>query len=119
MHLLHTIPCPQGEQSPKPGIPEDVICRRAGTGDTMAAPDENTEAPKAPDMQGALEGLRKANEALLAKLQEMEKKNSELDAKVTAMSGRQAEAAPPQPVKTDLDIAYEKALAELGIKKKD
>ena len=86
---------------------------------TENPPDENTEAPKAPDIQGALEGLRKANEALLAKLQEMEKKNSELDAKITAMSGRQAEAAPPQPVKTDLDIAYEKALAELGIKKKD
>ena len=86
---------------------------------TENPPDETTETPKAPDIQGALEGLRKANEVLLAKLQEMEKKNSELDAKITAMSGRQTEAAPPQPVKTDLDIAYEKALAELGIKKKE
>lgn len=118
MHLLHTIPCPQGEQSPKPGIPEDVICRRAGTGDTMAAPDENTEAPKAPDdMQGALEGLRKMNEALFAKIEQMEKRSSELDAKITAMSGTAAKPAPAAPVKSELDIAYEKALNELGIRK--
>lgn len=85
----------------------------------MPAPDENTEPPKTPDIQGALEGLRKANEELLAKLAEMEKKNADLDAKVTAMSGRKIEDAPAEPAKTDLDIAYEKALAELGIEKKE
>jgi hypothetical protein len=82
-------------------------------------PDENVPASQTPDIMQALEELKAANAAIVQKLEAAEKKNSELEARVTALSAAKAGApAPAEPEKSELDIAYEKALEELGIKKK-
>lgn len=83
-------------------------------------PDENVPAPEVPDIKKMLEELKAANAAIVQKLEAAEKKNAELDAKLTALSAAKAAApAPAEPEKSELDIAYEKALEDLGIKKKE
>ena len=82
-------------------------------------PDENIPASQTPDVMKALEELKAANAAIVQKLEAAEKKNSELEAKLTALSAAKAAPAPApaEPEESELDVAYEKALEELGIKK--
>lgn len=83
-------------------------------------PDENVPASVTPDIKKMLEELKAANAAIVQKLENAEKKNSELDAKLTALSAAKTAApAPAEPKESELDIAYEKALEDLGIKKKE
>ena len=87
-------------------------------------PDEGTPAPKTPDYGKVIEELKAANVALAQKVVALEEKSKGYDAKISALS-----APAPNPAaaddkeakiaaaKSELDKAYEKALADLGIKK--
>ena len=86
------------------------------------APDEGTPAPTTPDYQKVIDELKAANIALVEKVTALEEKSKGYDAKITALSGAQANAnaqekAKVDQAKADFDAAYEAALAKLGFKK--
>ena len=88
----------------------------------MEAPIEGTPAPTAPDYQKVIEELKAANVALVEKVTALEEKSMAYDAKITALSGQAAaKPAPSQAdiaaAKSELDKAYEQAMAKLGFKK--
>ena len=84
----------------------------------MNAPDEGTPAPTTPDYAKVIEELKAANTALVQKVSALEEKSKGYDAKITALSAPAVEQKKEEvTVKaTDAEIAYRKALAELGIK---
>ena len=84
----------------------------------MEAPIEGTPAPQTPDYAKVIEELKAANTALVQKVSALEEKSKGYDAKITALSAPAAEQKKEEvTVKaTDAEIAYRKALAELGIK---
>ncbi len=90
----------------------------------MNPPEEGTPAPTTPDYAAVIEELKAANVALAQKVVALEEKSKGYDAKITALSTPAAPAAKEDPeaaklaaAKSELDKAYEKALADLGIKK--
>ena len=86
-------------------------------GDTMNAPDEGTPAPTTPDYAKVIEELKAANTALVQKVSALEEKSKGYDAKITALSAPAPEQKQEVTVTaSDAEIAYKKALAELGIK---
>ena len=101
----------------------DVI-PAAFEGVKMNPPEEGTPAPTTPDYAAVIEELKAANVALAQKVVALEEKSKGYDAKITALSTPAAPAAKEDPeaaklaaAKSELDKAYEKALADLGIKK--
>ncbi len=83
----------------------------------MNAPDEGTPAPTTPDYAKVIEELKAANTALVQKVSALEEKSKGYDAKITALSSPAVEQKQETTVKaSDAEIAYKKALAELGIK---
>ena len=82
-------------------------------------PDEGTPAPKTPDYAAVIEELKAANVALAQKVVALEEKSKGYDAKISALSAPAPAAADDKiaAAKSELDKAYEKALADLGIKK--
>ena len=86
-------------------------------------PDEGTPAPVTPDYAKAIEELKATNVALVQRIVDLESKNKSNEEKIVALSGERQQATKAgldvalQGAKSDLDKAYEKALAELGIKK--
>lgn len=84
-------------------------------------PDEGTPAPKTPDYGKVIEELKATNVALAQKIVALEEKSKGYDAKITALSAPAPEAAAKEEklaaAKSELDKAYEKVLADLGIKK--
>ena len=83
----------------------------------MEAPIEGTPAPQTPDYAKVIEELKAANTALVQKVSALEEKSKGYDAKITALSSPAEQKKEEVTVKaTDAEIAYRKALAELGIK---
>ena len=83
----------------------------------MEAPIEGTPAPQTQDFAKVIEELKAANTALVQKVSALEEKSKGYDAKITALSAPAPEVKEEVTVKaTDAEIAYRKALAELGIK---
>ena len=85
----------------------------------MNPPDEGTPAPQTPDYQAVIEEQKAVIAAMNEKIKALETRTAAAEAKMTALS-----AAPPAPdaqkaadAKSELDKAYEKVLADLGIKK--
>lgn len=97
-------------------------CRRSPVtqGDKMTeAPKEGTPAPQTPNYEAVLEEQKAVIAAMNDKIKALESRAAAAEAKMTALS-----AAPPAPdaqkaadAKSELDKAYEKVLADLGIKK--
>lgn len=86
------------------------------------APKEGTPAPTVNDYEKIINELKAANIALVEKVTALEEKSRGYDAKITALSGAQAqtnaqEKAKVDAAKADFDAAYEAALAKLGFKK--
>ncbi len=86
------------------------------------APQEGTPAPTTPDYQKVIDELKAANIALVEKVTALEEKSRGYDAKITALSGAQANANAQEKTKidaakADFDAAYEAAMAKLGFKK--
>ena len=98
-------------------------CRRSPVtqGENMNPPDEGTPAPQTPDYGKVIEELKAANVALAQKVVALEEKSKGYDAKISALSAPAPAAdekeAKLAAAKSELDKAYEKALADLGIKK--
>lgn len=87
----------------------------------MEAPKEGTPAPAAPDVQKIIDELKAANVALAEKITALEAKSKSYDEKITALSGAAAQKqAADRKVKEDarseIDAAYERAMAKLGFK---
>lgn len=87
----------------------------------MEAPKEGTPAPAAPDVQKIIDELKAANVALAEKITALEAKSRSYDEKITALSGAAAQTqAADRKVKEDarseIDAAYERAMAKLGFK---
>lgn len=84
-------------------------------------PDEGTPAPKTPDYGKVIEELKAANVAMAQKIVALEEKSKGYDEKISALSApapkQDEKAAQIAAAKSELDKAYEKALADLGIKK--
>ena len=83
-------------------------------------PDEGTPAPQTPDYGKVIEELKAANVALAQKVVALEEKSKGYDAKISALSAPPKENEKDAKIaaaKSELDKAYEKALADLGIKK--
>lgn len=85
-------------------------------------PDEGTPAPQTPDYGKVIEELKAANVALAQKVVALEEKSKGYDAKISALSAPAPAPADDKDAKiaaakSELDKAYEKALADLGIKK--
>ena len=83
-------------------------------------PDEGTPAPQTPDYGKVIEELKAANVALAQKVVALEEKSKGYDAKISALSVPPKEDEKDAKIaaaKSELDKAYEKALADLGIKK--
>ncbi len=89
------------------------------------APKEGTPAPTTPDYQKAIEELKAMNVALVEKISKLEESSKSFDEKITALSGAAQKQAQENVKKTyessksALDAAYEKAMAELGLNKKE
>ena len=89
------------------------------------APKEGTPAPTTPDYQKAIEELKAMNIALVEKIAKLEENSKSFDEKITALSGAAQKQAQENVKKTyessksALDAAYEKAMAELGLTKKE
>ena len=89
------------------------------------APKEGTPAPTTPDYQKAIEELKAMNVALVDKIAKLEEQTKSYDEKITALSGAAQKQAQENVKKTyessksALDAAYEKAMAELGLTKKE
>ena len=89
------------------------------------APVEGTPAPTTPDYQKAIEELKAMNVALVEKISKLEENSKSFDEKITALSGAAQKQAQENVKKTyessksALDAAYEKAMAELGLSKKE
>lgn len=86
----------------------------------MEAPKEGTPAPAAPDVQKIIDELKAANVALVEKITALEAKSRSYDEKITALSGAAAQTqAADRKVKdarSEIDAAYERAMAKLGFK---
>ena len=85
------------------------------------APNEGTPAPTTPDYQKVIDELKAANIALVEKVTALEEKSRAYDAKITALSGAQANANAQEKskideAKADFDAAYEAAMEKLGFK---
>ena len=84
-------------------------------------PDEGTPAPQTPDFGKVIEELKAANVAMAQKIVALEEKSKGYDAKISALSApapkQDEKDAKIAAAKSELDKAYEKALADLGIKK--
>ena len=94
-------------------------CRRSPVtqGENMNPPDEGTPAPQVPNYEAVLEEQKAVIAAMNEKIKALESRTAAAEAKMTALS-----AAPPAPekvaeAKSELDKAYEKVLADLGIRK--
>ena len=96
-------------------------CRRSPVtqGENMNPPDEGTPAPQVPNYEAVLEEQKAVIAAMNEKIKALENRTAAAEAKITAVS-----AAPPAPdaqkaaeAKSELDKAYEKVLADLGIRK--
>ena len=88
------------------------------------APQEGTPAPTVNDYAKVIDELKAANIALVEKVTALEEKSKGYDAKITALSGAQAQANAPEKnkidaAKADFDAAYEAAMEKLGFKKKE
>ena len=89
------------------------------------APKEGTPAPTTPDYQKAIEELKAMNVALVEKIAKLEENSKSFDEKITALSGAAQKQAQENVQKTyessksALDAAYERAMAELGLSKKE
>lgn len=91
------------------------------------APKEGTPAPTTPDYQKAIEELKAMNVALVDKIAKLEEQTKSYDEKITALSGaaqKQKQAQEDvkktyESSKSALDAAYEKAMADLGLSKKE
>lgn len=89
------------------------------------APKEGTPAPTTPDYQKAIEDLKAMNVALVEKVAKLEEQNKAFDQKMTALSAAAQKAAQENVQKTyessksALDAAYDKAMADLGLAKKE
>ena len=89
------------------------------------APKEGTPAPTTPDYQKANEELKAMKVALVEKIAKLEENSKSFDEKITALSGAAQKQAQENVKKTyessksALDAAYEKAMAELGLTKKE
>lgn len=87
----------------------------------MEAPKEGTPAPAAPDVQKIIDELKAANVALVEKIAALEAKSRSYDEKITALSGaaaqkQQAGVKAKEEAKSEIDAAYERAMAKLGFK---
>ena len=88
------------------------------------APQEGTPAPTVNDYAKVIDELKAANIALVEKVTALEEKSKSYDAKITALSGAQAQANAQEKnkidaAKADFDAAYEAAMEKLGFKKKE
>ena len=85
----------------------------------MNPPDEGTPAPQTPDYQAAIEEQKAVIAAMNEKIKALENRTAAAEAKMTALSAAPAAPAPEKvaEAKSELDKAYEKVLADLGIKK--
>ena len=88
------------------------------------APQEGTPAPTVNDYAKVIDELKAANIALVEKVTALEEKSKGYDAKITALSGAQAQANAKEKnkidaAKADFDAAYEAAMEKLGFKKKE
>lgn len=77
-----------------------------------------------PDFSAVLEEQKAVLTAMNDKIKTLEARNADLEAKVTALSGAAAKAekvaaAPAAPEKSEQEKAYEKVLADLGLKRGD
>ena len=87
-------------------------------------PKEGTPAPTVNDYAKVIDELKAANIALVEKVTALEEKSKGYDAKITALSGAQAQANAQEKnkidaAKADFDAAYEAAMEKLGFKKKE
>ena len=87
----------------------------------MEAPKEGTPAPAAPDVQKVIDELKAANVALVEKITALEAKSRSYDEKITALSGaaaqkQQADVKAKEDARSEIDAAYERAMAKLGFK---
>ena len=85
-------------------------------------PDEGTPAPQTPDFSAVLEEQKAVIAAMNEKIKTLESRAAASEAKITAMAAPAAAPAASQDdkiaaAKSELDKAYEKVLADLGIKK--
>lgn len=75
------------------------------------------------DFSAVLEEQKAVLTAMNDKIKTLEARNADLEAKVTALSGAAAKAekapAPAAPEKSEQEKAYEKVLADLGLKRGD
>ena len=95
-------------------------CRRSPvTGDKMEAPKEGTPAPQTPNYEAVLEEQKAVIAAMNDKIKALESRAAANEAKITAMAATPAAPAPDKAAqaKSELDKAYEKVLADLGIRK--
>lgn len=84
-------------------------------------PKEGTPAPAVNDYAKVIDELKAANIALVEKVTALEEKSRGYDAKITALSGAQAEAnaAKKEDIdakKKEFDESYERAMAALGFR---
>ena len=93
----------------------------AVTGDKMEAPQDSIPETKPQDISAVIEEQKAVIAAMNEKIKALENKAAANEAKITALSAPAAQAKPtPEQVKaskSELDKAYEKVLADLGIKK--
>ena len=87
-------------------------------------PKEGTPAPTVNDYAKVIDELKAANIALVEKVTALEEKSKGYDAKITALSGAQAntnaqEKSKIDEAKADFDAAYDAAMEKLGFKKKE
>ena len=82
----------------------------------MNPPDEGTPAPQVPNYEAVLEEQKAVIAAMNEKL---ENRTAAAEAKMTALSAAPAapDAQKAAEAKSELDKAYEKVLADLGIRK--
>ena len=86
------------------------------------APKEGTPAPTTPDVQKVIDELKAANVALVEKITALEAKSKSYDEKITALSGaaaqkQAADEKARQEAKSEVDAAYDRAMAKLGFRK--
>ena len=88
------------------------------------APEEGIPNPAAVDYSKIIDELKKANAALVEKVDALEAKSKSYDEKITALSGAAAQKQATdqktkEDAKSEIDAAYERAMQKLGFRKEE